>query len=130
MAKRVTLAEVLLDRKRLREKLESANKRMETLTWQATQDRDAARDAIVEQASAESRERSLRGELEAQIELVSQLRKLEQELYREKADLRKQLEEATQRSVEDSKQFQTERHAWQLERTILRDIITLLAGKG
>ena len=130
MANRVTLAEVLLDRKRLQEKLESANKRMETLTWQATQDRDAARDAIVEQASAESRERSLRGELEAQIELVSRLRKLEQELYSEKADLRRQLEEATQRSEEDSKQFQTERHSWQFKRSNQRDIITLLAGKG
>jgi hypothetical protein len=129
MAKRETLVEVLLDRKKLREDFELANKRMETLTWQATQDRDAARDAIVEQASAESRERSLRGELEGQQELVVRLRRLEQELYREKADLRQQLAAATQRSVEGCRQHQAERAEWRQEREILRSVIRMLAGR-
>jgi len=136
MAKRETkadlrqqLAEVLLDRKRLRDDLETANRRLETLTWQATQDRDAAQDAIAEQASAESRERSLRGELEGQQELVVRLRRLEQELCRGKADLRQQLEAATQRSVEGCRQHQAERAEWRQERKILRSVIRMLAGR-
>jgi len=129
MAKRETLAEVLLDRKKLRDDVEAANKRLETLTWQATQDRDAAQDARANQAAAESRERSARGELEGQQELVVRLRRLEQELYREKADLRQQLESATQRSVEGCRQHQAERAEWRQEREILRSVIRMLAGR-
>jgi len=136
MAKRETkadlrqqLAEVLLDRKKLRQDLEAANKRVETLTWQATQDRDAAQDARANQAEAETRQRSLQGELETQIALVADRRKLEQELYREKADLRQQLESATQRSVEGCRQHQAERAEWRQEREILRSVIRMLAGR-
>jgi hypothetical protein len=129
MAKRETLAEVLLDRKKLRDDLEAANRRLETLTWQATQDRDAAQDARANQAAAESRERSANGELEGQKELVVRLQRVQQELYREKADLRQQLEAATQRSVEGCKRHQEERAEWRQEREILRSVIMMLAGK-
>ena len=129
MAKRETLAQVLLDRKKLRHDLEAANKRLETLTWQAMQDRDAAQNALADQAEAETRQRSLQGELETQIALVADRRKLEQELYREKADLRQQLEAATQRSLDGCRQHQAERAEWRQEREILRSVIRMLAGR-